>query len=521
MSRSSPFPIPNGSQEDSLRCMCFHQGALPGTDPMQSMHSARFILQPCTTGRRRRRLESSNNPATTPEAKDAHKTHTQWPRLRFMSHFNVTAAIPQRPPRGSPAPSLPAWVALIDEEQTAEHSTANNLAKSSALDVSPATYGLRNGCTSDTILHAIAGISPEELTQWTVGERHLLGHFLQSVARALSVVDDESNPFMNTIAPMSTTRPEVRHALLALSAAHISKTYPEFVTDLLDHRSRAMLGLKAILPTTTSTVYALATVLLLCLADLCEGGSRKWLLHLHGARALLETSTATSERPMQFLIVLYNYLCCVTRVTQPNSPAPLSSSLVSHYMDPIYGLSMELYDYLERINGLAIAKAHNEAANMASLEAKAITMDESLRTWSPPVPPSSPEHATAAKAAATAMRWAVRIRLHQTVPGLSSPDYDDQTAVHQILSALSLVRIGSDEEARLLLPLFMAGLAAGTKADRLTIEYRINNLELVRGFANISVVHRLLQDYWHRANCGQETSWEELMRDGCPGLVLA
>lgn len=118
-----------------------------------------------------------------------------------------------------------------------------------------------------TALNNLTGVTHQALRTWSIPERHLLNHFLQSVSRALVVVEDRHNPFLRVMVPMALENPMVRHSLTALSACHLSKAYPDFEQDLSVHRSKALEMLMAELDSLGDPVWALASTLLLCLVE--------------------------------------------------------------------------------------------------------------------------------------------------------------------------------------------------------------------------------------------------------------
>jgi transcriptional activator protein UGA3 len=164
------------------------------------------------------------------------------------------------------------WIALIGSDNSAGLGTRSNLANSTALVDLPVP------CARDdevgmamflppTALNNLTGITRESLRSWSIPERHLLNHFLQSVSRTLVIVEDTDNPFLRVIVPMALENTTVRASLVALSASHLSKVYPEFGRDTLVHRSLALRGLKEELGNPNGIECALATTLLLCLVE--------------------------------------------------------------------------------------------------------------------------------------------------------------------------------------------------------------------------------------------------------------
>ena len=164
------------------------------------------------------------------------------------------------------------WIALIGFDDPGGMVKPVNLANSTALVDLPVPSAAdgedsRARFLPSTALNNLAGVNPQALTDWTFGERHLLNHFLQSVSRTLVVVGDEDNPFLRVIVPIAVENPTVRHSVLAISACHLSKVYPEFERDLLVHRNLALQRLKAELTVHGTSECTLAATLLLCLLE--------------------------------------------------------------------------------------------------------------------------------------------------------------------------------------------------------------------------------------------------------------
>lgn len=168
------------------------------------------------------------------------------------------------------------WLDIINNENTADLSyPLSSLAHSSALQVLPDrrasdTDPPEEGVTLPPVaLSNHAGINPATQDGWTTGERHLLNHFLHSVARSMSMVEDKYNPFIRLIVPLAFESTAVRNALAALSATHLSKVYPDFERNHLLHRNMALEDLKWRLESPETSLSALTATLLLCLGEVC------------------------------------------------------------------------------------------------------------------------------------------------------------------------------------------------------------------------------------------------------------
>lgn len=250
-----------------------------------------------------------------------------------------------------------------------------------------------------------------------------------------------------------------------------------------------------------------------------------WLLHLHGAKALLANinTTTLAEGPYRAMVDLYNYLCCVTSVTAHDVPLPLfeeQSILEDSSFHPLFGVAANLYKTIPLIGQLT-QKMRNLPAITAEIVQQAQEIELCLQSWTPGEDAADNRRFSEARAAAFATQWALMLRLKQVMKNLNNDDLQITMAANNIQSALSLIRPGSEIESRILFPLFMAGVGSVTKPNRMTVEYRLKIMESIIGFGNISVAHKLLDELWRRSNNdGNTVDWEDLKETQYSGLVL-
>lgn len=230
---------------------------------------------------------------------------------------------------------------------------------------------------------------------------------------------------------------------------------------------------------------------------------------------------ALSEPESEFIAQLYSYLRCIASVTSSQVPSELSIELnrqepTTGKLHPLFGFAESLYRMLPPIS-LLVADKPPERTTPA-MTAREVEL--SLQSWFPAGLTSPDRLMAEAEAASFATQRAVLFWLAQTTQTLRIDDPKVTRAVDNILSALSLIRPGSETDARTLFPLFMAGVGSTTKANRLTVEYRLNIMETTVGFGHIITAHKLLDDLWRRRNEGEDIDWRLLMRVNYPGLVL-
>jgi transcriptional activator protein UGA3 len=233
---------------------------------------------------------------------------------------------------------------------------------------------------------------------------------------------------------------------------------------------------------------------------------------------------ASRGTSFHFLVELFNYLCRISSVACAGLPSIFEDCTEVTGPAGIHqltGMAGCLYQVLPSISRLAErCRTFSTSEVPEDLRNQALELEMKLQSWMPDDVQLPGRYATEARAATFATRWAILMRLNQVTRRMENDEAQITKAADNILSALSLIRPGSETEARILFPLFMAGVGSMTKANRLTVEYRLSIMETTVGFGNIAVAHRLLQELWRRANNGQVMDWEVLQRTKYPGLVL-
>lgn len=262
---------------------------------------------------------------------------------------------------------------------------------------------------------------------------------------------------------------------------------------------------------------------------------------MHGIKALAENMSNSVSSHMTTpsflaLIELYKYLRDMASLTTSQAPPPMEKEIeYFHVFDqgihPLFGLCRPLYVYLTRINDLLPS---NTAGSRMETTAELRRIEHELHCWHPPQAQVeilsgkgyANHHRSEAIAMASATRWAVLIYMcHGEDPSVFQKDYEESTKVNDyvesIISDVSLVRPGSEMDARMLFPLFMAGLGSTTKSQRLTIAYRLNMMETTVGFRHITVAHEILDETWRKRLSGQEVpDWKIMAKETHRGLVL-
>ncbi|ETS76415.1 hypothetical protein PFICI_11802 [Pestalotiopsis fici W106-1] len=485
------------------------------------------------------------------------KCDEQRPKCGNCSRLQLRCVLPPQQQRPSPsselAVSAPAedghkrrlhfalfadWIGLVEYEAEPAPLTSST----SVASVSPALVDLPIPSRAEhaayatflpsTALNNLTGVKPGSLVSCDIGERHLWNHFILSVARVLvNSRDDARNPFLAVAVPMALDSFLVRHALLALSACHLGRVYSSFRHDLQKHRRTALAVLKEemmALSQDCDLEEILMGTMLLLLTEICDSTSKKWLLYLRGAHtllAMLPTTVHESRGSHMLLTKLYNHVCCIATITSNNVPDAIEfqSDLLRSELDGqdcIFGVH-GLHRLLPCIRKMKFDLDHEPSlATDGVFQAHICKIELEIQSWAPHDAVNDGLRSQDIRAAAFCTQWALILYLNQTLRRLKSNDVQISKAADTIISALSLIRLSSEVEAHLLFPVFMAGVGSVTKANRLTVDYRLRGMAKTVGFGNINVAHGLLESIWQLANQGEWTDWDELMQAECPILVL-
>lgn len=443
------------------------------------------------------------------------------------------------------------WVALLDDYHVGDSARRGHLNHSSALMYRDKSITSLFSPHVDSALQNFPAVDQAAISQWGPTEQHLVNHYVQIVARALVVVYDDRNPFLLEILPMAVDNLAVRHAMLTLSARHLCRSYPVFEDTLVNQRTLALHYLKLELQSEATSAAAFAATLLMCLfevghpshqyqqdsglisslSQICQGNSPKWILHMCGAKALIDSSAAISHSG--FLVDLFNHLCCMAMVTSAKVASILETTpqepvlktkhpLAIAEIHPFLGLAEDLYGCLRYINLLAAQRPQIVVPlDDIYIASKLIVANEYLENWTPPSSSGDKWYHIEAVAAAQAVRWGCVIWLQHLMFGYSAPVESRQQAIDEVLSAVSQIRPGSAVESQLIFPLFIAGVTATRKAERLRIEYRLSVLESTFGMGNVAGVQRVLDAVWKKSNEGHNiVEWEVLLQQEHSGVLL-
>ncbi|KAL3474257.1 fungal-specific transcription factor domain-containing protein [Aspergillus californicus] len=383
-------------------------------------------------------------------------------------------------------------------------------------------------------------------------DRSLFNHYLHIVARALSRSNDSDtagNPFLTALVPMAAVSDTLTSVLLGLSGCHWRRVYPGIWKRALARQGRALSQVNKLLARRDGpypyTLEACATVLLLCLTELCDGTSRVWKWHLKAARTLLASTTNAELTPEgTFCLSLFHYLDSMSTISRckppllhegqgtsiadlsiPN-PDPLPNSTSTTMEDAITGVVPALLNLLGMVNLLASQRSRriDELSDLGFRTAAAqvqMRLDSWRAAYDASLATLEEQVNKDANSATTAFEWAIRLRLHQIVNGYDPYHDDVEAALERILQAVLSIPYGSPVEGSLLFPLVIAGASSTVMERRMVVKERLMVMENTLGFGHIGRARELLETVWAGSQDeGGGWNWARVRYMKFPGVVF-
>jgi transcriptional activator protein UGA3 len=278
-------------------------------------------------------------------------------------------------------------------------------------------------------------------------DQHLLRHFIRVVSRTLSVVhEDDLNPFLNLIVPLAGSSKVVQESLLALSACHLRRIYPEVLQRGLSHQNEALASLSNLIGTKSpnSSEETLAAILLLCMIEICDGNSTKWSWHIQAAQTIIRSKQkdlGCNSSTWRFLLAVFGYVDSVITISKCQAPLispeelvgdrdtssniessqrPLTPISKSHN-EALFGIALPLFTLIGQISELAHRRKDRvDEISELWFRQSATRIQTSLRSWKPDLHTSKGIGSHTSQDlidAAYAIQWASILRLHQVVEG--------------------------------------------------------------------------------------------------------
>lgn len=358
-------------------------------------------------------------------------------------------------------------------------------------------------------------------------DRRFLDHFVYGLSRVLTLINDDSNPFMEILLPMATQHRALMHSLMCLSGSHLSGLDPEqAIKDRKDyHFGCAVKNLNASIescirrsekdPQLLADDPIIASTIALSLNTICEGEtSGQYRVHMDAAKSLLVQREPTNEKFRQFIVEFFQYHDVSSSLTSlDRRPAHLRGDLrlpdfIPHAQAGAFlGVFDGLFHYISEVTKIRDRIRHRfnagyEPAIDYQTLSEAVTIDSAIRSWEPSHEPNTPNWFLA-----QLYRQSTWVYLYRTI---CSPRPTEKIAcvVDDGLSCLDQLPQDAGAYSIVLMPLFLLGCSAFLPRQRERIKQGFESLQLYSNLRNIQPAFRVVERVWEVMDSNIDESWD-------------
>jgi len=346
----------------------------------------------------------------------------------------------------------------------------------------------------------------------------------------LTTFTADCDPFKAAVLPLALQDTTVMNAILSIAGTHLLKAQNSSDSDMELVMERRRLHeeavrmqaarVNAMTGSTTFSNSTLATSLLLCLYEICEGnGTGVWRIHLDMARQVIARSSAATSTDLAsndqildtqlnpFLLEFYVYHNSLAAVTVPTAfkRKPHFQSLDCQPVQSasLVGVQDGLVDFIDRISALRNETESKNSRQDYNIIDNAVQIHAELCKWMP-----NPTWSKSRQLITTFYQWALFIWLFSIMRPEDKAHEDLQDAVHEISAGMGEIQPEDGVMACLLFPLFIVATAAITQQDRDNISTHFKRLRAWSSLGNVDLTYRVVEKMWEDHDNGVAGSWD-------------
>lgn len=398
-------------------------------------------------------------------------------------------------------------------------------------------------------------IAPSSVPHIPPAYSFLLDYF-PHVVDSFSCSETVKKGFCETMIPMAFSTPHLMTSILTLAAVHrVSAGLNQSEVQLARLQVMAIEQLRSRLSNLSGspTEDIMATVLMLCYADIVGGGDKlnAWRSHINGAACLFSRDISQWSIRSQNPTRVFISKCFISLVALANVSGYPPTDFVSTtmlqmasgsnpYIDEFTAYSTDLINVLSDIGALLrMAEIRLENNRIATGVHRRVLEKGSARIiWQL----QSMIKAQSNLSKLDTMRLSSRqreyldineayhhaalLQVYQRILGMPLSANRVQETVHRIISLISGVRLqqGPCPGIALLFPVFSAGCAAIEDTYREKVLALMREMAGLYGIMNVRHCIKILETLWSRQDWHRETqyrlSWRDLTAEETPDVII-
>lgn len=372
---------------------------------------------------------------------------------------------------------------------------------------------------------------------------YLYDYYLNTLSRKVSIApssQDESNSYQKVFLPLAHKDDGVLYAILAWSCFDLNgpwtrkgMQYIEAALKHLETHHSENLG-RHRSKSRDSLIFKLASLLIMCSAEICRGDVKRWPLFLSwGSKILSENGgifNFNNDKEERWLITDFAYhdlLASSLRDRRPYFPTQdyarffkTLEAVGQGGLNPLLGISKMLYPIIGDINTLAFESRRASNQLLDSFQSDIVDVDDDLRNrvilpvqdvlmkcrrldaridGAKPEPEDlvnlTDEELEHQLTIFETFQLTAKLFLRQAVLRCSPRHLESQVLTVDLLKCIDIL-IDTPAQASLVFPVFMAGIHSITEKDRQKMKARIDRYMQSYAVTSISRVTTLMERVW-------------------------
>jgi transcriptional activator protein UGA3 len=346
----------------------------------------------------------------------------------------------------------------------------------------------------------------------------LFEYFCSRQAKIISVSPE--NSFLDVFVPMASESDAVLYGIVAWAGFHKDRgRHQEVGYRYLNKAMQAVVS-----NFNKGEMTTLAGLLLILAGEICNGDVVHWNKHLSLAAKIINMNGGLSNfvntRALQWLATNFAYHDLLAASTCARRNTHFLPSEYDQIMrralgpDTLLGCCQPLFQILAEISDLAVEsqQLYCDSSMLPSVEmlksvrSKAVALEQKIVACIPDhlgMITLSPQDLERQLTLFETFQLAAKIHLFQSVLRLNACSLDMQCLSRELLNSLDVV-LGTDVEAGLVFPLFIAGISCYTPDSRQRMLERFDQFYERNLARNIRRTRQLLEEVWKRDEEGSK-----------------
>lgn len=359
----------------------------------------------------------------------------------------------------------------------------------------------------------------------------LYDYYRNHLSSIVSIVPKESNYYKNIFLPMAAVHKGTLFAILAWSGYHLGggyivegDRYMELALESLQTESQrpspneGAVVRKSEEDESENTLQRLASLLIMCAAEICKGDVKKWPVLLRWCSTIISKRGGlhafhTNDKSSNWIIsnfIYHDILASSLNERSTHFPIEEYNKFLktNNFFDPLQGILKPVFHLMSEISKMSFNRV-NELDQIKDLQRR---IDECEPEEGDLANFNNDERRTQLKLFKT-FKLTSTLYLRQSLLRINASSLETQVLLNQLLENLSIV-LNSSVESSLCFPMFITGINCINENHRMVIMVHFDQLIKRYNFKNLERIKFLVSKIWDLNENGERfVDWFKIVKD--------